>query len=87
MKHGHDVRVTGDPSHRPLLATEVFEVDVVRIGTEHLDGDDPVECRLPTPIDDAEPAAPDRLGVVVALCLKLGHYACGEAAPGVVGIQ
>ena len=43
MQHGHDVRVAGNPSHRPLLAIEVFEVEVVLIGTEHLDRDDPVE--------------------------------------------
>src|SRR5262249_34898536 len=43
MQHGHDVRVPRDPSHRPLLALKVFELDVVLIGTEHLDRDDPVE--------------------------------------------
>ena len=43
MQHGHDVRVARDPSHRPLLAVKVFEIDVVLIGTEHLDRDDSVE--------------------------------------------
>ena len=40
---GHDVRVAGNASHRPLLAVKVFEIEVVLIGTEHLDRDHPVE--------------------------------------------
>ncbi|MFY9767518.1 MAG: hypothetical protein WAK42_21515 [Mycobacterium sp.] len=43
MEHRHDVRVAGDPSHRPLLAIKVFEVDVVLIGSEHLHRDDSIE--------------------------------------------
>ena len=43
MQYGHDVRVARNPSHCPLLALEVFELDVVLIGTQYLDRDDSVE--------------------------------------------
>ena len=29
MQYGHDVRVAGDASHRPLLTVEMFDVDIV----------------------------------------------------------
>ena len=43
VQYRHDVWVAGDSSHRPLLAVEVFEVDILRIGTEHLHRDHAVE--------------------------------------------
>jgi hypothetical protein len=43
VQHGDDVRVAGDPPHRPLLAVKVFEVDIVRIRTDDFDRDDTVE--------------------------------------------
>ena len=86
MQHGHDVRVAGDPSHGPLLAVEVFDVDIVRIGTEHLHRDDAVERRLVTAIHHSEPAASHRLRVVVALCLELGDDSRSRAGLSGVGI-
>ncbi|MGC1155872.1 MAG: hypothetical protein WA925_28320 [Mycobacterium sp.] len=43
LEHRHDVRVPGDPSHRPLLAIKGFEVNLVLIETEHLHRDDSIE--------------------------------------------
>src|SRR5271170_1048414 len=83
MQHGHDVRVAGDPPHRPLLASEPFEVDIVLIRTEHLHCDDTVERRFIAAIDNAEPAAPHRLSFVVALCLELGNNPQRAALSGV----
>jgi hypothetical protein len=73
MQYGHDVRVAGDPPHCPLLASELFEVDIILIRTEHLHCDDTVERRFIAAIDNAEPTAPHRLSIVVALCLELGN--------------
>lgn len=72
MQHGHDVRVPGDPPHRPLLASELFEVDIVLVRTEHLHCDDAVEGRFIAAIHDAESATAHRLGIVVALSLEFG---------------
>jgi hypothetical protein len=43
VQYGDDVRVARDPSHRPLLAVKMVEVNVVLIGTEHLDRNNAVE--------------------------------------------
>ena len=86
MQYGHDVRVAGDPSHRPLLTVEMFDVDIVRIGTEHLHRDDAVERRFVTAIHHSEPAASYRLSIAVALCLKLGDDSRVRAALSRVGI-
>jgi len=73
MHHGHDVRMADDPAHRPLLTSELFEVDIVLVRTEHLHCNDAVEGRFIAPIHNAEPAAAHRLSIVVALCLELGN--------------
>jgi hypothetical protein len=39
----HDVWVAGHAPHRSLLAVKVLEIQVVLIGTQHLDRDDTVE--------------------------------------------
>jgi hypothetical protein len=69
-----------------LLAFEVYEVEIVLIGTEYLDRDDAVERRFVTAIYDAKPTAPHRLRVVVALCLELGDDSGSEPALSVIGI-
>src|SRR5271165_315938 len=86
VQYGHDVRVAGDPPHRSLLVVEVFEVDIVRIGTEHLHRNDAVKRRFVTAIHHSEPAAPHRLGIVVALCLEFGNDSRSRASLSGVGI-
>jgi hypothetical protein len=75
------------PTHRPLLAIKMRELDIVLIGTEHLDRHHPVKRGLPTPIHDTEPAAPNGLSIVEALSLKLGNDTDSHAAVSVVGVN
>src|ERR1700758_2990157 len=85
VQYGHDVRVAGEPPHRSLLMLEVVEVDIVRIGTEHLHRNDAVTRRFVAAIPHSEPAAAHRLGIVIALCLELGNYSRSRA--GLSGVR
>ena len=63
LHHRDDVRVPGQPPHRPLLAQEPLQVVGVEVGGQHLDRNGPVQRRLLAPEHRAEPAPPDLLGV------------------------
>ena len=63
LKHAHDVRVPGEPTHRALLAHEPFAV-LVEFGGQHLHRNGAVQSDLGAPVDDAEAATADLIGVV-----------------------
>ncbi len=71
FEHGHNVRVAGQTTHRPLFPEESFPILLREIRGQNLDGDGPVERGLRAPVDDAEAAAPDLPGVVESVRTQL----------------
>src|SRR4029078_7146624 len=69
----HDVGVPRQAPHRNLLGAESLKIDVVLIGTEHLDGDDAVKSGLTTAVDDTKTAAPCRRSIIEAFRLEFGN--------------
>ena len=63
LQHADDVRVAGQPAHRPLLTQEPLPV-LVELGGEHLDRHRAVQGELGAAIDDPETAPADLFGIV-----------------------
>ena len=78
----HDVRVTGQAAHRPLLTHEQVEIVRIEVGRQDLDGDRSVEHRLDAPIDDAE-AAVALFGDIVEPRVPVVPRGCQEPDPAV----
>ena len=57
LQHAHDVRMSGEPAHRPLLAQELVVV-LVEFGGEDFDRHGAVQIDLGTPVDDPKPPRP-----------------------------